>query len=270
MKIFAATGFRSFRLAFGMFSRIPVGKPEWSESAQKYILLFFPLVGVVIGALEFCWLLLSSKLVLPALIKALGMTLIPAAVSGGIHLDGLADTSDALASNSSPERRREILKDPHTGAFGVIGVAVWFLCYYSFAASFPVYYSSGFPVLFGAGFVFSRILSATLSLSLNSGTDGYVRAFRSTKGSAVITVLIICQAAIAAAVIALWEPISHTRAYHLPAALIIIQYILLAYLCIMAKQKFGGMSGDLAGWFLCVSEVLWLGTLTVGGGYIYA
>lgn len=43
------------------------------------------------------------------------MTLLPLIVSGGIHLDGLVDTADALYSRRETEKKLEILKDPHVG-----------------------------------------------------------------------------------------------------------------------------------------------------------
>ena len=58
---------------------------------------------------------------------AIAMALIPVIVSGGIHLDGFADTVDALSSYGDREKKLEILKDPNTGAFAVIGLCVYFL-----------------------------------------------------------------------------------------------------------------------------------------------
>lgn len=55
------------------------------------------------------------------------MTLIPVLITGGIHLDGFADTVDAMSSYAERERRLEILKDPHTGAFAIIGLCCYFL-----------------------------------------------------------------------------------------------------------------------------------------------
>lgn len=55
------------------------------------------------------------------------MALIPVIVTGGIHLDGFADTVDALSSYGDREKKLQILKDPHTGAFAVIGLCVYFL-----------------------------------------------------------------------------------------------------------------------------------------------
>ena len=62
----------------------------------------------------------------PDLLRGAVLCLLPAAVTGGIHLDGYCDTVDALASHGTPARRQEILKDPHIGAFGVIrGIVCW-------------------------------------------------------------------------------------------------------------------------------------------------
>ena len=44
----------------------------------------------------------------------------------GIHLDGYADTIDAISSYGDREKKLQILKDPHTGAFAVIGLCVYF------------------------------------------------------------------------------------------------------------------------------------------------
>ena len=43
-------------------------------------------------------------------------------VSGALHADGLMDTCDAVFGHATPERRLEIMRDPHTGAFGVAGL----------------------------------------------------------------------------------------------------------------------------------------------------
>lgn len=63
----------------------------------------------------------------PDLLRGAVLCLLPAAVTGGIHLDGYCDTVDALASHGTPARRQEILKDPHIGAFGVIRLCGYFL-----------------------------------------------------------------------------------------------------------------------------------------------
>ena len=119
MKIAEAIG-----AAFGTFSRIPVPKSAWTDFGSTHALAAFPLVGVAEGFLMTAWGHVANLLGVPATIVAAVLVALPVAVTGGIHLDGLCDTSDALASWAPRERKLEIMHDPQAGAFGVIGVVV--------------------------------------------------------------------------------------------------------------------------------------------------
>ena len=99
-------------VAFAMFSALPVPRIDWNERNMRYAMAAFPLIGAVIGAL---WCVCGT-LPLPDMLRAAGFCLIPVAVTGGIHLDGYADTSDALSSYGDREKKLDILKDPHCGA----------------------------------------------------------------------------------------------------------------------------------------------------------
>ena len=107
-------------VAFSMFSALPVPQLEWNERNRRWSLCAFPLVGVVVGLACLGWALLCARLALPAVLRGAGLCLLPVWITGGIHLDGFADTWDALSSHAAPEKKREILKDPHAGAFAVI------------------------------------------------------------------------------------------------------------------------------------------------------
>ena len=107
---------QTMAVAFAMFSALPVPQFTWNSKNMRYALCAFPLIGGVIGAL---WSLCGA-LPLPDMIRAGGFCLIPVLVTGGIHLDGYADTSDALSSYGNREKKLEILKDPRCGAFAVI------------------------------------------------------------------------------------------------------------------------------------------------------
>ena len=120
--------FGSLAVALSMYSKIPVPTVDWNEKNMKYAMCFFPAAGVVTGALEYAagyafltWTDCGS------LFFAAVMTMIPVLVTGGIHLDGYADTMDALSSYGDREKKLEILKDPHTGAFAVIWLCAYFL-----------------------------------------------------------------------------------------------------------------------------------------------
>ena len=119
---------QSLAIAISMYSKIPVPTVDWNEKNMKYAMCFFPVVGAAAGGLQ----LLIGYLLLKYtscgnLFFAIAMVLIPVIVSGGIHLDGFADTVDALSSYGDREKKLEILKDPNTGAFAVIGLCVYFL-----------------------------------------------------------------------------------------------------------------------------------------------
>ena len=113
---------RNITVAFSMFSQIPMPRVAWNDENMRYMLCAFPLIGVVIGLCLWAWTGVCILLGINTILFAAGMTLIPVAVTGGIHLDGFSDTVDALSSHAAPEKKREILKDPHAGAFAVIGV----------------------------------------------------------------------------------------------------------------------------------------------------
>lgn len=82
---------------------------------------WFPLIGLIIGLL--LWLVqgIGERLFTPTLTAAL-VVLAWAALSGALHLDGLADSGDALLATTSRERRLEILRDPRLGSFGAIAL----------------------------------------------------------------------------------------------------------------------------------------------------
>ena len=71
---------------------------EWTDENRKYAMCFFPLVGAVIGALIWLWLLVCRWLEINALIQGAVGAVVPLLVTGGIHMDGFMDTADALAS----------------------------------------------------------------------------------------------------------------------------------------------------------------------------
>ena len=113
-------------VAFSMFSAIPMPQTEWTNKSMRYALCAFPLIGAVIGALVRLWRFVCLRMEFSEWILAAGICVLPVLVSGGIHLDGFCDTADALASHQDTEKKLQILKDPHMGAFA----AIWLGCYF--------------------------------------------------------------------------------------------------------------------------------------------
>ncbi|MHB8138462.1 MAG: adenosylcobinamide-GDP ribazoletransferase [Smithellaceae bacterium] len=142
---------RNLRTAFGLLTTLPFGMPEnWRPGDSGRAALWYPLVGLVVGGLTWLsWLGLS--LYFPPLVVGPLTLLVWVGLTGGLHLDGLADCCDGLLGSATPGRRLEIMKDPHLGTFGGIGLLLVLL---SKAAALSVLTPS-----FGLGI----ILAATVS-----------------------------------------------------------------------------------------------------------
>jgi adenosylcobinamide-GDP ribazoletransferase len=113
---------RNLRIAFGLMTTLPFQLPsDWSAGDSGRAAVWYPLVGLVVGALT--WLTWKGAIfVFSPLIAGVITLVVSVALTGGLHLDGLADCCDGLFASVAPERRLEIMKDPHVGAFGVIGL----------------------------------------------------------------------------------------------------------------------------------------------------
>lgn len=113
---------RTLRIAFGLMTTLPFRLPEdWSAGDSGRAAVWYPLVGSVIGALT--WLTWKgANFLFPPLVAGIATLVIWVALTGGLHLDGLADCCDGLFASVPLERRLEIMKDPHVGTFGVIGL----------------------------------------------------------------------------------------------------------------------------------------------------
>lgn len=237
-------------VAFSMFSALPMPHIEWNARNMRWSLCAFPLVGVVVGLCCGGWVWLCTALSLPDILRGAGLCLLPVLITGGIHLDGYADTCDALASHAGIERRQEILKDPHLGAFAAIRLCVYFL------ASFALWtaLSEGtLPALVGL-FGLSRSLSglALTCFPLREGS-GLARTFAEAADKKRARMALAAEALLFAALL-----IYGGGALSLAAALAV--FLVYRRVC---DKGFGGLSGDLAGWFLQTAELWMLAALLV-------
>ena len=122
---------------------------------MAYAMCFFPWVGIVIGAVTWVVGTFGLQIGLSPIFYGVILVLIPWLIKGGIHLDGLLDTADAMSSWQERERRLEILKDSHAGAFAIISCCVYFLFYFGVYSQATV---RVFPII-GLSFILSRTLS---------------------------------------------------------------------------------------------------------------
>ncbi len=111
----------SFLAAFGFLTILPVGIGiDSSQQAISNSRAWFPLVGLLLG-LALAGLAWGLAFVFPDYLTAALLVVFLLVVTRALHLDGLMDTCDGLFGGHTPERRREIMRDSHVGAFAVAG-----------------------------------------------------------------------------------------------------------------------------------------------------
>ena len=172
-------------VAFSLYSAVPVPQVQWEKRTMRWALSFLPLVGALVGAAEWLWYLFCAHFGAAALFYAVGAALIPLFVSGGIHLDGLCDTCDALCSFGDRDKRLAILKDPHVGAFGPMWLMAFLLAE---AACFAQIYET--PYAAAAGLCGFRrgahagwMQDCAVALRKGHRTGTYLRGEQRQKGS---------------------------------------------------------------------------------------
>lgn len=231
-------------VAFSMYSALPMPQIEWTRENMRWALLVLPAVGAVIGGVCCLWVCLCGWLHLPLIARGAGLAVLPILLTGGIHMDGYADVADAQASRAEPEKKREILKDPHLGAFAAIRIGVYLIISLAVWTSLPEFHGWAIVCLF----MLSRTLSA-LSLAcfpLAEGS-GLARSFAEAADRAKLrNALIALTVLLAAALVPAGGAVML-----LPAALVFWRHYR------MATVDFAGLSGDLCGWYIQSSE-LWM------------
>lgn len=241
-------------VAFTMFSALPVPQPVWNQKNMRFALCAFPLIGLAIGVLCAVWSAVSALLGFPDILCGAGYCLIPILATGGIHLDGYADTSDALSSYASQEKRQEILRDPHCGAFAVIRLLVYGIA--DFALCVTLSPSRRTLVCLGCSFVLSRILSAlALTILPLAKNTGLAHTFATSADKRHVRMALIVFLAAVSAVLLIVGGLTGLFML-ITAALVCRRYRT------VAVKTFGGVSGDLAGWFLQKAEI-WMLTVLV-------
>lgn len=129
---------RGLLLALGFLTRIPVPARVFDDArAQRTSLAWYPMVGLIVGALVtvlFVALLPRERTLLSAALTLLAWV----ALTGGLHLDGVADSADAWVGGFGDRARTlEIMKDPRSGPAGVTAVVLLLLLKFAALASVP-------------------------------------------------------------------------------------------------------------------------------------
>lgn len=201
---------------------------------------WFPFTGAIIGAVV-AGAYVGLNLLFPSPLAAVLATAIWIGLTGGLHLDGLADCCDGMLSASSPERRLEIMKDPRLGTFGGIGLFLAILLKTACLYSIPD----------GQVWFALPLAAATARwLLLPTGRQALARpGGMGADFSSGLTLKAFLPAALVAGILAAvagWRGLAAFLAAHLAALLVFRS----------AKRRLGGVTGDVFGLVVELSELV--------------
>ena len=236
---------RAFIISFSMYSQVPMPQFEWKEEDMQYALCFFPWIGAVIGGLVYLWRMLCGKCGIGVLCDTMIGAVIPLLITGGLHVDGFMDTIDVFHSFRPKEKKLEILKDPHIGAFSVIMLAAYGLIYFG---AFSELRDEGLLKIFCADFFLSRCLSGISVVSFPPAKkEGLLYLFANSANRKIVQVTLYLQAFVS---------IGFMLMQSLCAGSITatVALCVFAYYYFRCKKELGGATGDTAGYFVLLCE----------------
>lgn len=120
---------KAFFTALQFLTRLPVINYKTIEpEIMGKSVAYYPVVGLVIGILLAVVDYLFAFL--PVTVLAALILLVSVLINGALHLDGLADSSDAWLAGGDKKRSLEIMKDPYVGSAGVVSIVIILLFKY--------------------------------------------------------------------------------------------------------------------------------------------
>lgn len=251
------------RFAFGTLTALPVRVSRWDRDTARAGMLCAPLAGLAVGLLAavpgVLFLLGGSGPLVAAVVSAA----LPAALTRGLHLDGLADTADGLGSAKPAEDALRIMKQSDIGPFGVITLLFVLLAQ---VAALHELYGHGWAQ--GALGTVATAVTARLALTLAT-RRGVPPARPEGLGAAVAgTVPPVSAAAVAGAVVVCCAAAGGTlggygAALHLAVAALAglgAAQVMLRH-CV---RRFGGVTGDVFGALEETAATVTLLALSVG------
>ena len=218
---------------------------------MRYSMAFLPLVGGIIGLGTYLISGVNPFAELPVAVRILLTLALPLLITGGFHVDGFMDTEDAMHSFAPTEKKLEILKDPHIGAFAVIALVKWLMIYAAAITAILLNERTDerILVILGLTFVISRsLLGLTSFFFPKAKKEGMLYEETKTKPRVVVILLSIQLAA--AVGVSLWMDL-------LSGSMVVLLYTLhTIYYRYTVYKNFGGVTGDTAGYFLTTGEIL--------------
>lgn len=233
----------SFIIALTFISILPIPSrliPKWDSHTLRYFPLMLPVVGIIFGVFWLIGFEVIGGLRVSSTLRGFMMTVLTLMLTGGLHLDGLMDTGDAVFSHRDRETRLRILSDTHAGSFAVMSCVILIMAKTLLFAELFTLPPTPYPLIP----VFSRlgmgILLTDMPFAKNDGLAVTMGSSRRRSDNLAFTVMFLV--------------LSFVSRWVIPVTFI-LSLILHVIICL---KIFGGITGDLLGSFVEVSEVIML------------
>lgn len=242
-----------FIMALSMFTILPVPYKVWKDEAVRHMMKLYPLVGIFVGVINYVVFRLTDYFNLSTiLISALTMVT-PFIITGMLHLDGFMDVCDALLSRRDKKEKVRILKDPNTGAFSVISLGILFII--DFASTYTLVENRTSIIGIIIIPIISRSLMGIMLLKKEAMKESSLGSYFK-KGTTKVDILILYIFLIIASGLFMLLGIKFIL---VPLAMIIIAILSVE----KSIKELGGISGDITGYGLVLSEVLGILILSI-------
>lgn len=234
------------RFAFGTLTMLPVTVTRWDRDAARAGMLCAPVAGLVVGLASAALGLLLLLLGAGPLLAAVATAAVPAALTRGLHLDGLADTADGLGSGKPAEAALRIMKQSDIGPFGVLTLVLVLLAQ---VAALAETYGESWTRGALAAAVSATAARLALTLAARTGVpparpEGLGAAVAGTvpvRDALFMTGLVVCAAGGAATLLGPYDAVLRT------VLAVVLGCAAAEVLLRRCTRRFGGVTGDVFG-----------------------
>lgn len=227
-------------LGLQFLTRIPINKEvDFTEKNIRNSLFFYPYIGMLIGGIAslIFYFIGNYNIEIAAFLTLISLIVL----TGGLHIDGLSDMLDGFLSNRDVDKTLDIMKDSRIGAFGVLGIVLLVLGKYVLLKNLPNH--MWFAIIFSLGN--SRLVAGWIIATKKvARKNGLGQLFHSSNPkqhiliSGIIYILIL-----------LFVDLS----YIIP---LIVTYIIGELVVKWSYKKIGGLTGDVYGAIMELSELV--------------
>ena len=241
---------KSFILMITFLTRIPIPM-KFDFDTKDFVkgFIYFPIIGGIIGSTLIIPFVFYDYI--PANVFAFLIIILYLLVVGGLHIDGVSDVFDGIFSARSKERMLEIMEDSRVGAFGVVGLIIYFFGMYIGLLE-VVQMEQGILYVF-----LTPVIGRTMAL-MGAGFSSYAKEEGLGKSlvegittrMSIVLILSMCMIAFVISLSALVK-----------VAVTIIIVLIITW---RIHKILGGITGDVIGLLVEVSQVVFLLALSIG------